>query len=144
MTKQVVTRKKFTWFFELQTRWSDNDMYGHINNAMYYSYLDTVISEFIGQTCQFEIKQEQVMSVVVNSQCDYFQSVAYPSVINIGIAVEHIGTKSVKYSIGFFKDDQDISSAVASLTEVWVTKKTGISVEIPENLKKQLTKYLLV
>lgn len=144
MTKDAVMRKNFTWFFEMQTRWSDNDMYGHINNALYYSYLDTVMNEFMIQGCQFKIIDEDVISVVANSQCDYLQSISYPSIIHIGIGVERIGTKSVKYTIGFFKDNQDIASAVASLTEVWINKETGISVEIPEKLKMQLAKYSVI
>lgn len=141
MSGEKMTRASFNWFFVLQTRWSDNDMYGHINNAKYYSYLDTVMSEFLIQGCQFHIEKNNVISVVASSQCDYFQSISYPSTIHIGISIEHIGTKSVRYMIGFFKDEEDTASAVARLTEVWLDKESGTSISIPEQLKVNLKKY---
>jgi len=96
---------RFGYFLPLQTRWNDNDQYGHVNNAVYYEYIDTVVNNYLQWHCALVTRQELATEVgfMVNTNCSYQAPVQYPDVLLGALSVEKIGQSSVTYRVGIFK-----------------------------------------
>ena len=86
----------------ISLRWKDNDVYGHVNNVEYYSFFDTVINEFLILEAGLDIDAGAAIGVCAESHCSFAASISYPGSVLAGLAVEHLGTKSVRYTIGLF------------------------------------------
>jgi acyl-CoA thioester hydrolase len=127
-------RDGFRHFLEITTRWSDNDAYGHVNNAVYYFYFDTVVNRFLIEQGGLDIQKSPVIGLVVETQCNYFKPIAYPETVHAGLKVEHIGNSSVRYVIGLFRNDDDIASAQGHFVHVYVDRATNKPVALPEKL----------
>lgn len=122
----------------LQTRWSDNDVYGHVNNAVYYHYFDTLVNNWLISKGLLEIGKSDVIGLVVNTQCDFFAPIAYPQMITAGLATDHIGTSSVTYRIGLFTDEGATPCAQGTFTHVYVDAKTRKPIAITDDMRKAL------
>jgi acyl-CoA thioester hydrolase len=127
-------RADFRHFLQITTRWGDNDAYGHVNNAVYYFYFDTVVNRFLIEQGGLDIKQSPVIGLVVETGCNYFSPVAYPETVHAGLRVEHIGNSSVRYRIGLFRDDDDTASAQGHFVHVYVDRASSKPVALPEKL----------
>jgi len=114
----------FAFFFDITTRWMDNDMFGHVNNVNYYSYFDTVVNQFLIEQAGFEPMTSAQVGFIVKSSCLYMRSVAYPEKLLGGFRVDRLGNSSVDYSVGIFKQDENTASAVGCLTHVFVDRQT--------------------
>jgi acyl-CoA thioester hydrolase len=134
------SRDQFKRFFPITTRWSDNDVYGHVNNVVYYSYFDTVANQYLIEEGGLDIEQSKEIAFVVNSSCDYFSPVAYPSALEGGLSVEHLGNSSVRYRIGIFEAGASEASAAGTFTHVFVTRATQKSCPIPDSIRSALLK----
>ena len=97
-----LTPEVFPHLLEIQTRWNDNDVYGHVNNVVYYAYFDTVINRFLIEQGGLDIERSPVIAVCVDSQCSYKHSIAFPDLLHAGLRVEKLGNSSVRYAIGIF------------------------------------------
>ena len=86
----------------IQTRWADNDIYGHVNNVTYYSYFDTAANSLLIQKAGFNIHQSSVIGLVVDSACSFFQELSFPEIIEVGVAIERIGQSSLTYRLAIF------------------------------------------
>lgn len=128
-------RSAYGYFLELQSRWMDNDLYGHVNNVTYYSYFDTVVNYFLIEKGGLDIHNAPIIGVVVESHCNYTQSVAYPDMIHCGLRIAKLGTSSVRYEIGIFKNDEDAASAAGHFVHVFVDRKTNKPVPIPDQIR---------
>lgn len=117
--------------YSLTTRWMDNDVYGHVNNVVYYSYFDTIINRFLIEQAGLDIHQSGSIGLMVQSQCQYFSSVAYPDQLIGGFSVEKVGRSSVDYNIAIFKQNSIDAAAVGKLTHVFVNRETRNSMPIP-------------
>eukprot|EP01119_Soliformovum_irregulare_P000978 TRINITY_DN10721_c0_g1_i2.p1 TRINITY_DN10721_c0_g1~~TRINITY_DN10721_c0_g1_i2.p1 ORF type:complete len:186 (+),score=38.14 TRINITY_DN10721_c0_g1_i2:127-684(+) len=103
--KPVEKREDYKHLLDIQTRWKDNDGYGHVNNVEYYSYFDTVVNEYMigkGQLDIHDQSENAIIGVVAETQCRFFSSISFPEVIQAGLRVAHLGKTSVKYEIGIF------------------------------------------
>lgn len=141
------TRKDYNYFESLTTRWSDNDVYGHVNNVVYYSYFDTVANSFLIHQAGLDFKNDDIVGFVVNSSCNYYQPVAYPQIIDVGFRVNDIGDKSVQYGLAIFTNDSsgdEASDIVASgtFTHVFVSQSSGESISIPKTTRNALEKMM--
>src|SRR5437660_7997307 len=96
-------RADFPHLSGLQTRWADNDVYGHVNNVVYYAYFDTVINRYLIEEGGLDIGRDSVVGVCVESQCRYLAEIAFPGHIDAGLRVASLGKSSVRYEIGIFK-----------------------------------------
>ena len=134
-TQNIETRENYYWFTQISTRWSDNDVYGHVNNVVYYSYFDTAVNEFLIHEGGLNIRESDVIAYVVNSTCNYHSAVSYPEKIDVGIRVEHSGNSSVRYGISVFRAGENIPSASGSFVHVFVNRLTGKPVPIPQNTR---------
>ncbi|MBI1202970.1 MAG: acyl-CoA thioesterase [Rhodopseudomonas sp.] len=123
---------------EITTRWMDNDVYGHINNVVYYSFFDTAVNGFLIEQGALDIAKSEIIGLVVETQCNYFKPVAFPDTIRTGIRVSQIGTSSVRYEVGIFRNDDTTASAQGHFVHVYVDRTSGRPVALPETLKSVL------
>lgn len=121
----------------MTTRWSDNDVFGHLNNAVYYELFDSAINRWVGQVTGLDPSALPAMGVVAESGCRYLSQVAYPEDVRVGVAVVRIGTSSVTYRLGLFSDD-DAPAAVGRWVHVYVDRSTRRPVPIPDVLREAL------
>ncbi|KQQ77297.1 acyl-CoA thioesterase [Acinetobacter sp. Leaf130] len=144
MTKPVLkTRDQFKFFLDIQTRWADNDIYGHVNNVTYYSYFDTAANALLIQKTGFDIHQSQSIGLVVDSACSFFQELSFPEIIQVGVAIGKIGNTSLRYELAIFKQGQEQASAQGHFVHVFVNRETRKTVPISESTRDVLEKFLL-
>ncbi|WP_375038152.1 acyl-CoA thioesterase [Acinetobacter sp. RW6] len=144
MTKPVLkTRDQFKFFLDIQTRWADNDIYGHVNNVTYYSYFDTAANALLIQKTGFDIHQSQSIGLVVDSACSFFQELSFPEIIQVGVAIGKIGNTSLRYELAIFKQGQEQASAQGHFVHVFVDRETRKTLPISESTRDVLEKFLL-
>src|SRR5574341_2222528 len=99
---EPAARAHYRHFSSLPTRWMDNDVYGHVNNVVYYSFFDTAVNRYLIETGALDIHAGPVIGLVVETQCNYFAPVEFPQVVEAGLRVAHLGRSSVRYEVGLF------------------------------------------
>jgi acyl-CoA thioester hydrolase len=130
----------FPHFLTIPTRWMDNDIYGHVNNVIYYAYFDTVINAYLIREGGLDIHDGEVIGVCAESACQYKAAFAFPEEVEAGLRVGHLGNRSVRYEIGLFKEGRDEAAAVGSFVHVFVERATMKAVPIPDGLRKALAR----
>jgi acyl-CoA thioester hydrolase len=123
-------RSYYRQFQTTSTRWADNDVYGHVNNVVYYSWFDTAVNGYLIAQGALDIHHGAVIGLVVETQCHYFSPIAFPQNVTAGIRVAHIGNSSVSYEVGLFADNQDLSNAHGRFVHVYVDKATRRPVQL--------------
>lgn len=108
----------------IQTRWHDNDIYGHVNNAVYYFYFDTVVNSYLIDQDVLALGKSDIVGLVVETGCAYHAPISYPDVITAGLRVAHIGTSSVRYEIGLFRNQDTLAAAHGHFVHVYVDEPT--------------------
>jgi len=121
----------------------DNDIYGHVNNVVYYSYFDSVANKYLIEEGGLDIENSQVVGFVVASNCQYKSPIAYPQAINAGLRVNHLGNSSVEYGIGIFQEGSAVASAMGTFTHVFVDRSTDKPVAIPDSIRSALEAVLI-
>jgi acyl-CoA thioester hydrolase len=136
-------RKDFHRFIQISTRWSDNDIYQHVNNVVYFSYFDTAVNQNLVENGHLDIEKSDLVGLVVNNQCQFFASISFPDIVHVGISVERIGNSSVVYRLGIFKNSEDTLSALGSFTHVYVRRDSHVPSRIPDTLREFLNQMLV-
>ena len=131
-------RNAYRHFQDITTRWTDNDPYGHVNNAVYYSYFDTAVNAYLIRQGALDIAKSPVIGLVVETHCNYFSAIAFPDLVRAGLRVAHLGTSSVRYEIGLFRNDEDLASAQGHFVHVYVERAAGKPVPLPDKLQAVL------
>ena len=121
----------------ITTRWSDNDIYGHINNVTYYSYFDSAANLYL-ITHGLDIMRGDVIGLVVESRCAYHKPLAYPTLLRVGVRVDKLGNRAVTYGIAIFDDRDDAAAAHGTFVHVFVDRVTRTAVPIPPPLRAAL------
>ena len=134
----ATSRADFSLFYALESRWADNDIYGHINNVAYYAYFDTVVNRFLIEEGAMRPGTDEVVGYVVQSSANYFTPVSYPTTLSIGLRVERLGTKSVTWSLGVFALDAHQSCVTGQFTHAFVERTSGLSAEIPLSIRSAI------
>lgn len=134
--RPALTRASFPKLITISTRWSDNDIYLHVNNVVYFSYFDTAVNQNLLENGLLSVANSDVIGLVVNNQCQFFAPISFPDRVNVGVRVEKIGNTSVTYCLGIFKNAEDILSALGSYTHVYVDRKTHRPVSIPSHTRQ--------
>jgi len=116
----------------------DNDVYGHANNVIYYSWFDTAVNQFLVEGGVLDIEHSPVIGLVIETQCNYFSSIAFPDTISAGIRVAKLGDSSVRYEVGIFRRDEDIASAQGHFIHVYVDRVTRKPAAIPSDMRTLL------
>jgi acyl-CoA thioester hydrolase len=138
--KKTETRVAYRHFMPLQTRWADNDLYGHVNNVTYYAYFDTAVNCYLIERGGLDIFQGAVIGVAVETHCNFAKSVAYPDTLEAGLRVGRLGTSSVRYEIGIFRAGEDEAAAHGHFVHVFVERATNKPVPIPPSIRTALEK----
>jgi acyl-CoA thioester hydrolase len=136
---QAEPRSAYKAFRRIDTRWMDNDVYGHVNNVVYYSWFDTAVNAHLIEQGALDIHDGPTIGLVIETQCNYFAPVAFPQRIDAGIRVARMGSSSVRYEVGLFIEGQDTTAAKGHFVHVYVDRHTRRPVqELPDNLKSVL------
>ena len=141
--KILLNRSNYKSFYSISTRWTDNDIYGHINNITYYSYFDTAVNQYLIENTGLNIQDSPIVGYVVHSSCNYLSDISYPGIIDVGIVVKKLGKTSVTYEIGIFKDGENKVSAYGEFVHVFVNRLEKKPVSIPKNVLESLNELLL-
>ncbi len=139
---QRSTRGAYARFCPVTTRWGDNDVYGHVNNAVYYFYFDTAVNALLVEAGALDPANSGVVGLVASNSCDFFASVAFPDAVEVGVRVAHIGRSSVRYALGVFRAGVEEAAAQGEFTHVYVSRATRKPVEIPEHVRAVLERLL--
>jgi acyl-CoA thioester hydrolase len=139
---QVPGRADYKVFYPITTRWSDNDIYGHVNNVTYYSYFDTAANRYLIEEGGLDISDGSIVGYVVNSGCEYHAPITYPEAIEAGVRVDRLGNSSVQYGIAIFRTGEDRAAAHGHFVHVFVDREADRSVPIPPALRSALERLL--
>jgi acyl-CoA thioester hydrolase len=131
-------RTEYRHFQRITTRWMDNDVYRHVNNVVYYSYFDTVVNQYLIEQGALDIESSEVVGLVVETQCNYFSPITFPDTVLAGLRVAKIGSSSVRYEVGLFRNDEPMSSAQGHFVHVYVDRATNRPVALPAPLRAAL------
>jgi acyl-CoA thioester hydrolase len=133
-----LTRSAFRHFIQLDTRWHDNDVFGHVNNVVYYAYFDTAVNRHLMDAGLLDPKASTTVGLVVETGCTYFESVAYPERLEVGMAVVKLGRSSVTYRLGLFREGGAMCVALCRYTHVYADRASSKAVEMPEANRRLL------
>ena len=131
-------RSDYKQFSHIETRWNDNDSYGHVNNIVYYSYFDTAVNRHLIQLGVLDLTSSDAIGLVIESKCTYISPITFPDTVAVGLKVIHLGNSSVRYQIGLFCNDSELASAVGEFVHVYVNRTSNKPVSIPDDTRKVL------
>lgn len=137
-----MTRSAYKHFLPLQTRWADNDVYGHVNNVAYYGYFDTIVNEYLIGAGALDIHKGAVIGLVVETGCKYFTPLEFPEKLEGALRVARIGNSSVRYELAIFKAGEEKPAAEGHFVHVYVDRATRRPAPLPEFLRVALQRLL--
>ena len=138
MRQNPTNRSDYNYFSRMGTRWNDNDIYGHLNNVIYYELFDTAVNKWLIKNNLIDIKNGNNIGLIVQSGCNYFSSFVYPEDIDAGIRVTKIGNSSVRYEVGLFKPNDVLASADGFFIHVYVDRVSNKPIILDYEFKKKL------
>jgi len=118
------SRDAYRAFRTITTRWMDNDIYGHMNNVVHYSLFDTAVNGWLIERQVLDIHGGEQIGLVVETGCRYFGELAFPDIVTAGVRVARIGSSSVRYEVGLFRNDETIAAAEGFFVHVYVDRIT--------------------
>jgi acyl-CoA thioester hydrolase len=137
------TRGAYVAWRRITTRWADDDVYGHLNNARYYELFDTAVNAHLIEASGVDIRALPAIGVVAETSCRYFAEIGFPAPVDTGLAVEHLGRSSVVYRIGLFQGDGSEASAEGRFVHVYVDRVAGpggrLVRPVPEEIRAVVT-----
>ncbi|UCU92650.1 acyl-CoA thioesterase [Hydrogenophaga taeniospiralis] len=139
---QARPRSHYRVFRTIGTRWMDNDVYGHVNNVVYYSWFDTAVNGWLIEQGALDIHGGEVIGLVIETQCNYFAPLAFPQTVHAGLRVAHLGSSSVRYEVGLFAEDGEMAAACGHFVHVYVDRSTRRPVPLSTALKTVLETIL--
>ena len=135
-TIERTKRGDYRRFQAISTRWMDNDVYGHVNNVIYYSFFDTAVNAHLIEQGVLDPATSPVIGLVVQTGCRYAAPITFPDRVDAGVRVARIGTSSIRYEVGLFRNDEPDAAAFGHFTHVYVNRETRRPVPIPEAVRK--------
>ena len=135
-------RAHYRHFSAIHTRWEDNDVYGHVNNVVYYSFFDTAVNRYLIEAGALDIHAGAVIGLVVETHCNYYAPLAFPQTVEAGLRVARIGRSSVHYEVGLFGEGETLSAAAGHFVHVYVDRGTRRPVDLPAPLSAALQALL--
>jgi acyl-CoA thioester hydrolase len=131
-------RSAYRAFIPITTRWADNDIYGHVNNVVYYAWFDTAVNSHLIAQGALDIHAGSTIGYVVETQCHYFSPISFPQQVMAGIRVAHRGKSSVRYEVALFADDELLCAAKGHFVHVYVSRESRRPAELPDDLQRVL------
>ena len=142
MSQPQHLRGDYRHFQPITTRWHDNDIYGHVNNVVYYGYFDSAVNTYLIERGGLDIHEGGVVGFVVSSSCDYFAPVAFPERIEVGLRVGKLGNSSVQYELAIFREGEELACAAGRFVHVFVDRASNSPVPIPAPLREAMEALL--
>lgn len=142
ISKTKFPRSDYLIWRTIPTRWSDNDVYGHVNNVVYYEWFDTAVNSLLVDAGVLDLAQGQAIGLVVETGCAYFASVAYPETVEAGVRVSRLGNSSVRYEVGIFKPGEPYAAAAGHFVHVYVDRDSRRPVPLSAPLRALLEPLL--
>lgn len=142
-TAERTKRSDYKVFRTMTTRWLDNDAYGHMNNIVHYSLFDTAVNGWLIGAGALDLARGERIGLVVETGCRYFAEMAFPDIVTAGVRVGRLGTTSVRYEIGLFRNDEVEATAQGFFIHVYVDRATRKPWPIDGSLRKLLEGALL-
>ena len=136
-------RENYPHSLRIQTRWIDNDVYGHVNNVVHYSWFDTAVSGWLLEQGLIEPHRSEQIGLVVETGCRYFAEISFPDTVTAGIRVAKLGTSSVRYEIGLFRRHDEEPAATGHFVHVWVDRRSQRPVAVPQQIRAALLPLLV-
>jgi len=124
VTPSRSSRTDYKAFRAIQTRWMDNDVYGHMNNVVHYSLFDTAVNAWLIEQRVLDIHRGARIGLVVETGCRYFGELSFPDVVTAGLRVARIGNSSVRYEVGLFRNEDEVVAAEGFFVHVYVDRET--------------------
>ena len=131
-------RSAYPVFRTITTRWMDNDVYGHVNNVVYYSWFDTAVNAHLMERGVLDIHGGSTIGLVVETQCNYFTPLAFPQQVEAGLRVARLGSSSVRYEVGLFAAGEPMTAAKGHFVHVYVDRESRRPVPVPPDLRAVL------
>lgn len=131
-------RDDYRYLTNIDTRWMDNDAYGHVNNVVYYSFFDTAVNRWLIERGVLDIAQSAAIGLVVETQCRYLAPLTFPDRVTVGLRIVKLGRSSVRYELGLFRNDDVHAAAAGHFVHVYVDRETRRSVPIPETVRSAM------
>jgi acyl-CoA thioester hydrolase len=143
-TREAVNRRgSYRCFLSIPTRWMDNDIYGHVNNVVYFSYFDTAVNEHLIRAGGLDIRNGAAIGLVVETSCRYHKSLSFPDVIDAGLRVAKLGHSSVRYELALFRAGEDEPAATGHFVHVWVNRADRRPTSVPAEIRAALAALLV-
>lgn len=136
--KPPARRSDFKVWRTMTTRWADNDAYGHVNNTVYYEWFDSAVNAWMVENGMLDIVNGDPIALVVETRCTYAAALAFPQLIELGIAVSELGRSSIRYRIGIFAQGEEAASAEGEFVHVVVDRTSRRPVEVPSDWRAKL------
>jgi acyl-CoA thioester hydrolase len=133
-----LSRKDFRVFRAIQTRWMDNDHYGHVNNVAYYSYFDSAVNGYLIDACGVDIRALPAIGVVAETGCRFFKETSFPEPLQVALRLEKLGNTSVIYQLAVFRGEEQDPVAVGRFVNVYVDAATRRPVPVPQVIRSAL------
>ena len=134
---------QFPFHFAAQTRWDDNDIYGHLNNTVHYRLFDTAVNSFLVQNNMLDFRNSEHVYLVIETGCTYFSELAYPDLLIVGVGIAHLGNSSLRYHTALFKKGTRSAAAAGHFVHVNVNKKNRQPVSIDTASREIFSKIML-
>jgi acyl-CoA thioester hydrolase len=134
----VVQRADFKVLRPMQTRWMDNDHYGHVNNVAYYSYFDSAVNGYLMEATSSDTRELSAIGIVAETSCRFVKEISFPDLLHIGLRLEKLGNSSVIYELAVFRGADTEASAIGRFVHVYVDAKTRRPVPIPPVIRSAL------
>ncbi len=128
---------------KIPTRWMDDDIYGHVNNVVYYSYFDTAVNGNLIRATGQDIRSQDAIGIVVESGCTFHKELSFPQIIEAGLLVEKIGNSSITYRVGLFHEEDSEPAASGHFVHVYVDHETRRPIPVPESIREALRPILI-
>lgn len=132
------TRAEFPVLRDITTRWADNDVYGHVNNVVYYAYFDTAVNGWLIEATGTDIRALPSIGLVAETSCRFLRALSFPERVTAGLRLARLGNSSVVYDIGLFGEGEDSPAALGRFVHVYVDARTRRSVRVPESIRTAL------
>ena len=140
--KLIETRERYSIFSTVSTRWNDNDVYQHINNAIYNFWMDTAVTEFF-RLQEPGLPNTPLVPIGAETQMTFHRPITHPANVETGFRVERIGNSSVRCGVGIFVQGETEASAWGHMIHVWVDRETNKAVPIPDKIRQGMESALL-
>ncbi|MGE5505131.1 MAG: acyl-CoA thioesterase [Actinomycetota bacterium] len=137
----LARRADFPYHVAIQTRWSDNDMFGHVNNVEYYRFFEIAVAEFLMGPCGLDLFKAAVIPFAAESLCRFRRPLSWPEKVTAGLKIEHLGTSSLRYGIALFGEGSDEAAAEGHWVHVFVDRDHQRPSPIPDDVRAVLEKY---